>query len=160
MNAVEIADAVADLAAAPFDATEFPYQFLKAFDKKETQLKRLKKGDTNLGLLEGVRRFVLHVRELSVDLIDSINPLGEAYAVLARMQNADTLRQMQEKIAAKKVSIPEDEALALARRALEWKQERGRTPQIFSSGKMAHPIHDSNPTPIVFAKHTLFLVHR
>jgi hypothetical protein len=47
MNAVEIADAVADLAAAPFDATEFPYQFLKAFDKKETQLKRLKKGDTN-----------------------------------------------------------------------------------------------------------------
>lgn len=47
MNAVEIGDAVADLAAAPFDAAEFPYQFLKAFDKKETQLKRLKKGDTN-----------------------------------------------------------------------------------------------------------------
>jgi hypothetical protein len=43
MNAVEIADAVTDLAAEPFDAAEFPYQFLKAFDKKETQLKRLKK---------------------------------------------------------------------------------------------------------------------
>jgi len=47
MNAVEIADAVTELAAVPFDGAEFPYQFLKAFDKKETQLKRLKKGDTN-----------------------------------------------------------------------------------------------------------------
>jgi hypothetical protein len=80
-----------------------------------------------------VRKFVLHVRELSVDLIDSINPFGEAYAVLARTLNADTLRQMQEKIAAKKVNIPEDEALALARRALEWKQERGRAAQIIAA---------------------------
>jgi hypothetical protein len=47
MNAVEIADAVADLAAQPFEAAEFPFQFLAAFDKKETQLKRLRKGDTN-----------------------------------------------------------------------------------------------------------------
>ena len=75
----------------------------------------------------------LHVRELSVDLIDSINPFGEAYAVLARTLNADILRQMQEKIAAKRVSIPEEEALALTRRALDWKQERGRAPQITSA---------------------------
>ena len=47
MNAVEIADAVADLAAQPFQAAEFPFQFLAACDKKETQLKRLRKGDTN-----------------------------------------------------------------------------------------------------------------
>jgi superfamily II DNA or RNA helicase len=96
----------------------------------QTAVKTTEKENANLGLLEGVRRFVLHVRELSVDLIDSINPFGEAYAVLARTLNAETLRQMQEKIAAKKVSIPEDEALALTRRALEWKQERGRAPQI------------------------------
>ncbi len=56
-----------------------------------------------------------------------------AYAVLARTLNADTLRQMQEKIAAKRVSISEEEALALTRRALEWKQERGRAPQITSA---------------------------
>ncbi len=92
----------------------------------QTTVKTEEKVNANLGLLEGVRRFVLHVRELSVDLIDSINPFGEAYAVLSRTLNADTLRQMQEKIAAKKVSIPEDEALALARRALEWQREKGR----------------------------------
>jgi hypothetical protein len=53
MNAVEIADAVADLAAQPFEAAEFPFQFLAAFDKKETQLKRLRKGDTNRSDLRG-----------------------------------------------------------------------------------------------------------
>ncbi len=47
MNAVEIEAAVSDLASAPYDAAEFPYQFLAAFDKKETTLKRLRKGDTN-----------------------------------------------------------------------------------------------------------------
>ena len=68
-----------------------------------------------------------------MDLIDAINPFGEAYAVLARTMNESTLRQMQEKIAAKKVSIPEDEALALARRALEWQKERSRPAQITSA---------------------------
>ena len=96
----------------------------------QTAVKTEDKVNANLGLIQGVRKFVLHVRELSLDLIDSINPFGEAYAVLARNLNADTLRQMQEKIAAKKVNISEDEALALTRRALEWKQERGRAPQI------------------------------
>lgn len=99
----------------------------------QTSVKTEEKMNANLGLLEGVRRFVLHVRELSVDLIDAINPFGEAYAVLSRTLNADTLRQMQEKIAAKKVSIPEDEALSLARRALEWQREKGRPVQITSA---------------------------
>jgi hypothetical protein len=47
MNAVEIEAAVSDLASAPYEAAEFPYQFLAAFDKKETTLKRLRKGDNN-----------------------------------------------------------------------------------------------------------------
>ena len=47
MNAVEIEAAVSELAAAPYDAAGFPFQFLAAFDKKETTLKRLRKGDTN-----------------------------------------------------------------------------------------------------------------
>jgi hypothetical protein len=99
----------------------------------QTSVKTEEKVNANLGLLEGVRRFVLHVRELSVDLIDAINPFGEAYAVLSKTMNAETLRQMQEKIAAKKVSIPESEALELARKAFTWKQERGRAPNITSA---------------------------
>jgi len=99
----------------------------------QTAVKTEEKINANLGLLEGVRRFVLHVRELSVDLIDAINPFKEAYAVLGRTLNANILEQMKEKIAAKKVSIPEDEALELARRALEWQREKGRPVQIMSA---------------------------
>lgn len=38
MNAVEIEEAISELAARPFDADEFPYAFLAAFGNKETTL--------------------------------------------------------------------------------------------------------------------------
>ncbi len=78
-------------------------------------------------LLDGVRKFV-NVRELDIDLIDRINPFDAAYAVLAKAMDEKSLRQVQASIAAKKLSIPEDEARELARRALQFKNERGRLP--------------------------------
>ncbi|KFX71800.1 DEAD/DEAH box helicase [Pseudomonas taeanensis MS-3] len=83
-------------------------------------------------LLDGVRKFV-NVRELDIDLIDRINPFDAAYAVLAKAMDEKSLRQVQASIAAKKVSIPEDEARQLARRALQFKNERGRLPDINSA---------------------------
>ncbi|MFK4985509.1 type IIL restriction-modification enzyme MmeI, partial [Klebsiella pneumoniae] len=47
MNAVEIEQAITDLAAAPFDAAEFPYAFLEAFGNKATTLKKLRTGASN-----------------------------------------------------------------------------------------------------------------
>jgi hypothetical protein len=44
-----------------------------------------------------------------------------------------SLRQVQASIAAKKVSIPEDEAFDLAKRALQFQKERGRRPDINSA---------------------------
>jgi hypothetical protein len=38
MNAIEIEEAVSELALAPFDKEEFPYAFLMAFGNKETRL--------------------------------------------------------------------------------------------------------------------------
>jgi hypothetical protein len=86
----------------------------------------------NTALLDGVRRFV-NVRELDIDLIDRINPFDAAYAVLAKAMDEKSLRQVQASIAAKKVSIPEDEARELAKRALQFKNERGRLPDINSA---------------------------
>ena len=83
-------------------------------------------------LLEGVRKFV-NVRELDIDLIDRINPFDAAYAVLAKAMDEKSLRQVQASIAAKKVSIPENEARDLAMRALQFKSERGRLPDINSA---------------------------
>jgi superfamily II DNA or RNA helicase len=86
----------------------------------------------HMGLLEGVRKFV-NVRDLDIDLIDRINPFDAAYAVLAKAMDEKSLRQVQASIAAKKVSIPEDEARDLAKRALLFKKERGRLPDIGSA---------------------------
>ena len=47
MNAVEIEEAVSELAAAAFDAAEFPWAFLRAFGNKETTIKGLRSGSTN-----------------------------------------------------------------------------------------------------------------
>ncbi|ACH83523.1 DEAD/DEAH box helicase [Acidithiobacillus sp. 'AMD consortium'] len=86
----------------------------------------------NTALLDGVRKFV-NVRDLDIDLIDRINPFDAAYAVLAKAMDEKSLRQVQASIAAKKLSIPEDEARELAKRALLFKNERGRLPNIHSA---------------------------
>lgn len=83
-------------------------------------------------LLNGVRKFV-NVRELDIDLIDRINPFEAAYAVLAKAMDEKSLRQVQASIAAKKVSIPRDEAVELTDRARTFKRERGRLPDINSA---------------------------
>lgn len=80
-------------------------------------------------LIDGVRKFI-NVRDLDIDLIDRINPFDAAYAVLAKAMDEKSLRQVQASIAAKRVSIPEDEARELAKRALQFKNERGRLPDI------------------------------
>ena len=86
----------------------------------------------NTALIDGVRKFV-NVRDLDIDLIDRINPFEAAYAVLAKTMDEKTLRQIQASIAAKKISINEEEARELAKRALTFKQERGRLPDINSA---------------------------
>lgn len=86
----------------------------------------------NTALIDGVRKFV-NVRDLDIDLIDRINPFDAAYAVLAKAMDEKSLRQVQASIAAKKLSISEEEARDLARRALQFKNERGRLPDITSA---------------------------
>lgn len=54
MNAVEIEEAVSALAERPFDAQEFPYQFLEAFGNKATTIKRLRSGASNKSDVGGV----------------------------------------------------------------------------------------------------------
>ncbi|WP_413460155.1 class I SAM-dependent DNA methyltransferase [Herbaspirillum huttiense] len=53
MNAVEIEQALSELAFQPFDAAEFPYAFLAAFGHKDTTLKRLRTGNNNASDIAG-----------------------------------------------------------------------------------------------------------
>ena len=86
----------------------------------------------NTALIEGVRKFAIEVKDLDIDLIDRINPFEAAYSVLAKAMNEGTLKQVAAVIGKRKVSIPYDEARDLAVRALQWKKERGRAPEITS----------------------------
>src|SRR5205807_2511663 len=68
----------------------------------------------NTALLDGVRRFAMDVRELDIDLIDQINPFGEAYAILAKAMSEDSLKQVAAAIAAKRTKLTPEDAKELA----------------------------------------------
>lgn len=53
MNAVEIEAAISDLAEAPFDAAEFPFQFLECFGHKKLTIDRLRSGNNNSSDVQG-----------------------------------------------------------------------------------------------------------
>nr|WP_249146126.1 DEAD/DEAH box helicase [Bradyrhizobium diazoefficiens] len=84
----------------------------------------------NTAFVDGVRKYAMDVRELDIELIDSINPFGEAYSILAKTMNEERLEQVKAVISAKRVTMTIDEARDLAKRALKFKQERGRLPSI------------------------------
>lgn len=84
----------------------------------------------NTALIDGVRKYAMDVRELDIDLIDRINPFSEAYAILAKSMSEESLKQVAAAIAAKRTNLTIEEARDLAKRALTFKQERGRLPSI------------------------------
>lgn len=85
----------------------------------------------NTSFVDGVRKF-MNVRDLDIDLIDHINPFDAAVAILAKAMNASLLRQVQAAITARKNTLTEEEARAYALRAVQWKRERGRAPEVTS----------------------------
>ena len=85
----------------------------------------------NTALIDGVRKFV-NVRDLDIDLIDSINPFGEAYNILSKSMNEGSLRQVASVISAKRSPITPNDAIIWARRASKFKKENGRSPALDS----------------------------
>jgi hypothetical protein len=86
----------------------------------------------NTTFVDSVRKFAMDVRDLDIDLIDRINPFSEAYAILAKTMSEESLRQVHAIIEARRVNLTMEEARELAKRALKFKQERGRLPSITS----------------------------
>ena len=63
MNAVEIEEAISELAQQPFDAEEFAFAFLEAFGNKATTIKRLRSGASNASDIAGgvLQRTNIHI---------------------------------------------------------------------------------------------------
>jgi superfamily II DNA or RNA helicase len=87
----------------------------------------------NTAFVDGVRKFAMDVRDLDIDLIDRINPFGEAYAILAKTMSEESLKQVAAVIAAKRTNLTPEDAKELAVRAVKFKKERGRLPSITSA---------------------------
>jgi len=86
----------------------------------------------NTALVDGIRKFAMDVRELEIDLIDSINPFAAAYSVLAKSMDEKRLRAIAERIATRRVQLSYEEARELALRALQFQKERGVAPTLTS----------------------------
>lgn len=106
----------------------------------------------NTALIDGVRRFAMDVRELDIDLIDRINPFGEAYAILAKAMSEESLKQVQAAISAKRTSLTPDEAKDLAVRAVQFKKERGRVPALDSQDAWERRMAEGAATFMRFKK--------
>ncbi|NBU69967.1 MAG: DEAD/DEAH box helicase [Bacteroidetes bacterium] len=84
----------------------------------------------NTALIDGIRRYHVDVTTLDIDLIDRVNPFGEAYEILSKAMNEDSLKKVAAIIAGRRVNLSEEEARELAKRALKFKEEKGRLPSL------------------------------
>ena len=82
MNAVEIEEAVSQLAARPFDADEFPFAFLEAFANKATTIKKLRSGVSNGSDIGGVlQRNHIHIKGCAPGMVtQTLDRLRESVA--------------------------------------------------------------------------------
>ena len=74
MNAVEIEEAVSELASQPFDRADFTYQFLAAFGNKDTTIKRLRAaGGSNASDVAGgiLQRNNIHLATCATGEVDA-----------------------------------------------------------------------------------------
>ena len=94
MNAVEIEQAISDLAEQPFDAANFPYAFLEAFGNKDTTIKRLKSGNENKSdvgtdtILAVLQRNNIHI---------AVCPSGETNRVLNKLRTSTATEKAKAK---------------------------------------------------------------
>jgi hypothetical protein len=81
MNAVEIEEAVSNLASQPFDREAFPFSFLEAYGNKETTVKRLQSGNSNKSKVDGgiLQRSNIHLATCAVGRVsDTLQQLSDA----------------------------------------------------------------------------------
>ncbi|MDQ1850632.1 DEAD/DEAH box helicase [Gemmobacter fulvus] len=89
-------------------------------------------GSAPNSLLALVRRFI-NVRELDIDLIDSVNAFRERFEVASKSLDSDLLAQVQSAMVAQRVQMSEDEARTLWPRIKRFRAQEGREPNVHSA---------------------------
>lgn len=93
-----------------------------------------KEGVGQTDFLKMADKFV-NIDELSIDLIDQINPFQRAYEVISREIDAPTLRLIQDYMDGQKMEFSEEELLILYPQIKQFLNENGRHPDKSSHDK-------------------------
>lgn len=93
-----------------------------------------KEGVGQTDFLKMADKFV-NIDELSIDLIDQINPFQRAYEVISREIDAPTLRLIQDYMDGHKMEFSEEELLILYPQIKQFLNENGRHPDKSSNDK-------------------------
>jgi superfamily II DNA or RNA helicase len=80
-----------------------------------------------LNLIRMVKKFI-NVRELDIDLIDSINPFREGFDIASKALDTPLLQQIQSAMVAQRIQMTEEEALVLWPRIKRFTSQEGRPP--------------------------------
>lgn len=89
-------------------------------------------GSAPNSLLALVRRFI-NVRELDIDLIDSVNAFRERFEVASKSLDSDLLAHVQSAMVAQRIQITEDEARTLWPRIKRFRAQEGREPNVHAA---------------------------
>ena len=90
----------------------------------------MKTGSTSF--VDSIKKYALDVRELNIDMIESINPFEGAYSILSKTMNEQRLKQIAALVKTKRTKITPEDAKLYARRAVEFIKARGRKPDMNS----------------------------
>lgn len=87
---------------------------------------------------EGNKQFItmanrfVNIDDISIDLIDQINPFQKAFEILSKSVTANVLRLIRDTIEATKIQMTEAEAIILAPKLLEFVKRYGKNPDLNS----------------------------
>lgn len=89
----------------------------------------------NLSLINLVKRFV-NVRELDIDLIDSVNPFKEGFDVASKALDTPLLKTIQNAMISQRIQMTEQEALVLWPRIKRFRAQEEREPNPHAADPM------------------------
>lgn len=88
---------------------------------------------------EGSRQFVkmgdkfINIDNVTIDLIDQINPFHGAYEILSKSVTPAMLKTIQDVVAGGRITMTDEEAVILWPRIVAFRQEKGREPSLTSN---------------------------
>jgi len=89
--------------------------------------------------LEGSRQFVkmgdkfINIDNVTIDLIDQINPFHGAYEILSKSVTPAMLKTIQDVVAGARITMTDEEAVILWPRIVKFRQEKGQEPSLTSN---------------------------